>query len=66
MTLKLVEPLKPKKRLLYCNFCAKHIDEVDVLIAAGNYAYICDQCVGLCNEVIKEEREKSRLYRKDT
>jgi ATP-dependent Clp protease ATP-binding subunit ClpX len=40
--------------LLKCSFCGKGQDEVKKLIA-GPTVYICDECVGLCNEIIDEE-----------
>ncbi|MBF0559931.1 MAG: ATP-dependent Clp protease ATP-binding subunit ClpX [Nitrospirae bacterium] len=39
---------------LKCSFCGKGQDEVKKLIA-GPTVYICDECVGLCNEIIDEE-----------
>ncbi len=40
--------------LLKCSFCGKGQDEVKKLIA-GPTVYICDECVGLCTEIIDEE-----------
>ncbi|HOP85760.1 MAG TPA: ATP-dependent Clp protease ATP-binding subunit ClpX [Syntrophorhabdaceae bacterium] len=45
---------------LHCSFCGKSQDEVKKLIA-GPMVYICDECVGLCNEIIQEEVKKERL-----
>jgi len=42
---------------LLCSFCGKSQDEVKKLIA-GPSVYICDECIGLCNEIIAEEYEK--------
>jgi ATP-dependent Clp protease ATP-binding subunit ClpX len=42
---------------LICSFCGKSQDEVKKLIA-GPSVYICDECIGLCNEIIAEEYEK--------
>lgn len=39
---------------LVCSFCGKRQEEVERLIA-GPSVYICDECVGLCNEIIAEE-----------
>lgn len=39
---------------LHCSFCAKPHTEVKKLIA-GPMVYICDQCIGLCNDIIEEE-----------
>ncbi len=41
-------------RLLYCSFCGKSQHEVRKLIA-GPSVYICDECVELCNDIIREE-----------
>ena len=46
-------------RLLYCSFCGKSQHEVRKLIA-GPSVFICDECVDLCNDIIREEiQEKS-------
>tara|TARA_R110000782_G_scaffold134752_1_gene227104 strand:+ start:1518 stop:2798 length:1281 start_codon:yes stop_codon:yes gene_type:complete len=46
-------------RLLYCSFCGKSQHEVRKLIA-GPSVFICDECVELCNDIIREEiQEKS-------
>ena len=41
-------------KLLYCSFCGKSPHEVRKLIA-GPSVYICDECVELCNDIIREE-----------
>lgn len=41
-------------KLLYCSFCGKSQDEVRKLIA-GPSVFICDECVDLCNDIIREE-----------
>ncbi len=41
-------------RVLYCTFCGKSEHEVRKLIA-GPQVYICDECVELCNDIIREE-----------
>ena len=43
-------------KLLYCSFCGKSQHEVRKLIA-GPSVYICDECVDLCNDIIREELE---------
>jgi ATP-dependent Clp protease ATP-binding subunit ClpX len=48
---------KGKGNDLLCSFCGKSQDEVKKLIA-GPAVYICDECIGLCNEIIAEEYEK--------
>ena len=40
--------------LLKCSFCGKTQKQVKKLIA-GPGVYICDECIGLCNEIIEEE-----------
>ncbi|MBT9560020.1 MAG: ATP-dependent Clp protease ATP-binding subunit ClpX, partial [Myxococcales bacterium] len=42
---------------LCCSFCGKSQKEVKKLIA-GPTVYICDECIGLCNDIIAEEMEK--------
>ena len=42
------------EKLLYCSFCGKSQHEVKKLIA-GPSVYVCDECVELCNEIIREE-----------
>lgn len=41
-------------KLLYCSFCGKSQHEVKKLIA-GPSVYVCDECVELCNDIIREE-----------
>ena len=41
-------------KMLYCNFCGKSQNEVRKLIA-GPSVFICDECVDLCNDIIREE-----------
>ncbi|NOY45051.1 MAG: ATP-dependent Clp protease ATP-binding subunit ClpX [Deltaproteobacteria bacterium] len=49
-----MNPRKGKGGGLYCSFCGKGQDEVRKLIA-GPSAYICDECITLCNDIIAEE-----------
>lgn len=44
----------------YCSFCGKTQHEVRKLIS-GVVAFICDECVGLCREIVDEEVAGSRL-----
>ena len=46
------------KANLSCSFCGKSQKEVKKLIA-GPSVYICDECIGLCNDIIAEELEQS-------
>ena len=41
-------------KLLYCSFCGKSQHEVRKLIA-GPSVFVCDECVDLCNDIIREE-----------
>ena len=42
------------KNILYCSFCGKSQHEVRKLIA-GPTVFICDECVELCMDIIKED-----------
>lgn len=48
---------KDRNKLLYCTFCGKSQEEVKKLIA-GPSVYVCDECVDLCNDIIREEDEE--------
>ena len=56
------------KNTLYCSFCGKSQHEVRKLIA-GPTVFICDECVELCMDIIREENKsaiaKSRVGRAD-
>ncbi|MBM3395417.1 MAG: AAA family ATPase, partial [Betaproteobacteria bacterium] len=43
-------------KLLYCSFCGKSQHEVRKLIA-GPSVFICDECIELCNDIIREENQ---------
>jgi ATP-dependent Clp protease ATP-binding subunit ClpX len=43
-----------ENKVLYCSFCGKSQHEVRKLIA-GPSVYVCDECVELCNDIIREE-----------
>lgn len=43
------------EKKLRCSFCNKPQDQVRKLIAGPNGAYICDECVGICSEIIEDE-----------
>ena len=51
--------------LLKCNFCGKSQKQVRKLIA-GPGVYICDECIGLCNEIIEEELNQTTTEVEDT
>ena len=46
--------IETKDKQLFCSFCGKNQSEVKKLIA-GPSVYICDECVSLCNDIIKED-----------
>ena len=53
------------KKLLYCSFCGKSQHEVRKLIA-GPSVFVCDECVELCNDIIREElQENSAVGKKN-
>jgi len=47
-------------KILYCSFCGKSQHEVRKLIA-GPSVYICDECVELCNDIIREELDETNV-----
>lgn len=47
-------------KVLYCSFCGKSQNEVRKLIA-GPSVFICDECVDLCNDIIREEIQAESL-----
>jgi ATP-dependent Clp protease ATP-binding subunit ClpX len=52
------------KSTLYCSFCGKSQHEVRKLIA-GPTVFICDECVDLCNDIIREETKSAMVSKKD-
>ncbi len=55
---------KNNKNILYCSFCGKSQHEVRKLIA-GPTVFICDECVELCMDIIKEENKTSFVKHQD-
>src|SRR3981189_76571 len=51
-------------KLLYCSFCGKSQHEVRKLIA-GPSVFVCDECVELCNDIIREELDERRERTRD-
>jgi len=49
-------------KLLYCSFCGKSQHEVRKLIA-GPSVFICDECVELCNDIIREEIQQADTHK---
>ncbi len=52
------------KNTLYCSFCGKSQHEVRKLIA-GPTVFICDECVELCNDIIREETKSTLVKSRD-
>ena len=48
---------KKGEEVVRCSFCGKAQAQVRKLIAGPNGAYICDECVEICTEIIEEEFE---------
>ena len=57
-------PVTDSKNTLYCSFCGKSQHEVRKLIA-GPTVFICDECVELCMDIIREENKTSLTKSKD-
>ena len=51
---------KENKNTLYCSFCGKSQHEVRKLIA-GPTVFICDECVELCMDIIKEDTKNNKV-----
>lgn len=49
---------KDGEKVLYCSFCGKSQHEVKKLIA-GPSVFVCDECVELCNDIIREETQET-------
>ena len=52
------------KNTLYCSFCGKSQHEVRKLIA-GPTVFICDECVELCMDIIREESKSTLVKSRD-
>ena len=50
------------EKTLYCSFCGKSQHEVKKLIA-GPSVFICDECIDLCNEIIRDELPETEVAR---
>ena len=46
---------KASDDIVRCSFCNKPQSQVRKLIAGPNGAYICDECIALCEDIIREE-----------
>jgi len=56
---------KTEKESLFCSFCGKNQKEVKKLIA-GPTVFVCDECVELCMDIIKEDTKNSKIKIKQT
>lgn len=54
----------PKTQDLACSFCGKNQGEVKKLIA-GPTVFICNECIGLCTDILREDNKKSPLSKED-
>src|SRR4030066_840071 len=53
----------PNNGDLLCSFCGKNQDEAKKLVA-GPSVYICDECIGLCNDIMSDENEREGISRR--
>ena len=53
---------KMTEEIVRCSFCNKTQAQVRKLIAGPNGTYICDQCVGICSEIIEEEMQEENNH----
>ncbi|MCL2075330.1 MAG: ATP-dependent Clp protease ATP-binding subunit ClpX [Betaproteobacteria bacterium] len=44
-----------KEKLLYCSFCSKSQHEVKKLISGPPPMFICDECIALCNDIVRDD-----------
>lgn len=58
------DKFKDEEKLLYCSFCGKSQHEVRKMIA-GPSVYICDECVDLCNDIIRDELQENAASEHD-
>jgi DNA-binding transcriptional MerR regulator len=49
-------PMEPEEKTYSCSFCGKQRSDVERMIAGPKGVIICNECVGLCNEIIANER----------
>ena len=52
-------------KLLHCSFCNKSQHEVRKLIA-GPSVFVCDECIDLCNDIIREEAQANAVRARET
>ena len=58
-------PNKGNDNKIRCSFCGRSEDQVRKLIAGPDGAYICDECIGICSEIIDEEFAASSAGQND-
>jgi len=54
---------QPGSEVQVCSFCHRDADDVARLIAGPDNVYICDECVGLCDEILEEEKQQEKQER---
>ena len=54
-----------KRRYMICSFCGKDQNDVQKLIAGFNVT-ICDECIGLCNDILEDEEHKDEALKYST
>lgn len=47
-------------QIIHCSFCGKPSDKVEKMLAGSSGAFICNECISLCGEIIKEELENNK------
>lgn len=56
--------MKSDNEQLFCSFCGKPKERVNRLIAGPSGIYICDECIEICREIMKEENAKDKKTEK--
>ncbi len=55
-----------ENQMLFCSFCGRSQNQVKRLIIGPKDVHICDECIGLCTEIIEEENENAALEYDDS
>jgi hypothetical protein len=55
-------PEKADNELIHCSFCGKSQEEVEKIIAGLN-SYICNECIGICDEIIAESKAEADMQK---
>jgi ATP-dependent Clp protease ATP-binding subunit ClpX len=58
--------MKKTVTLFFCNFCAKNQHEIKLLIAGPGDIAICNECIDLCVEIVKDKSGKAFAGTKET